>query len=309
MLVAGILYTLPAVAGSQCEGPQSGEIKNSDFDFTFESWVKENSNNGAYRFERCVRNDHKRPVRIDWQSTGLNGVVDSDDAIYIGFDEETDEKVTRGRTLWYGPRPDSLVPSTVLRPQEAHAVPDSIPQATLVQFSNGVTLLKALQDPAALNTLINFTPDQQEIVIWSYARIGVPTRDGALDDLANTEKEIADTDFTSVNISLAEHLSLADSDKARSELKLRISVDEGEFARIRSVEGRIPEITITTNDEAIGSRLLAQQPRIELSAAEQVFSDQQPTLVGFPIKRARNQLTIDFGDNRARITLPFAYAN
>ena len=312
LLVFGVLlassFSIEAAAGQSCSGPVTGSIQNTNFDFTYESWQKKQTDSGLFRFERCVYNNHSRPVWVDWESTGLKGTTESNDASFVFFDEPKKDKEEIPRSLWYGPVPDKIEPTTVLRPIEASKIPGGVGSVSLVQFEGEFSLADAFQDRKTLTNILEGLDSKTGIGIWSGGRIGVPTRDGALEDLGNINESIDPADFAAVEVLLGERLFLSDG-VPFGRLVMEFSVDPEDYATVKATGRQLPSISISTDNEMLRSRLLPVGSSFEFLAQSWEFEDRSPAPLEFPVQRAEGDVVIEFGDGAARLVLPFGVAS
>ncbi|MEQ8400323.1 MAG: hypothetical protein RH978_04880 [Roseitalea porphyridii] len=295
-------------AGETCEGPETGGVISGGFDFTYESWIKERTDTGKWRFERCVRNSHVRPLWFTWKSAGFSaGVVKGDDASRIYFDEVLQDKDDRATEFWYGPRPEKIEPATVLRPSEISWMPVDGAVVWKAQVRQSDGLVQAFADKELFVGYLTQSAADGLLTLSSGGRIAVPVRDDALSDLADSESQVTNDDFVSVNVSIAEIFSLDENQEPVARLRFVASVDGPEFSRMLELGYKLPEIVLSTEMESLTKRLGLSD--LQLSEPRLVAEESSPVPVLFPAKRTEGVLVVEFGDGLARLALPFGMAS
>lgn len=296
-----------AQAHDRCYGPITGAVETSDYSFTYESWMKWQTRTKAYRFERCIRNNHSRELWVDWESTGLKGVTKPKDVSYKFFDAPRDNKKEEQRSLWYGPKPEEERPLTVLQQDEASLSFQKLRDVHLVQ-ANAPDLGEAFSDPLSFKNYIDLNPElakEQSVTLVSGGRIAIPTRANALEDLRDLNKEIGSTDFVPVEVFLSETLRLGDNGTLVSMVALELRVDEKEFAMMEKAGGNLPPISFEISDPELSKRLGEPGTVYESKSASLSYKDLAPAKLDFPVTRRSAVVSVRFGEDQAQIALPF----
>jgi len=61
-----LFTTSSGLCDEECPGPNQSEHKDSPYNFTYESWVKERQDGSDYIFGRCVKNKASRAMYFKW---------------------------------------------------------------------------------------------------------------------------------------------------------------------------------------------------------------------------------------------------
>lgn len=319
VMMFGITFVHSGHAAAKvCVGPVTGEVKSSAFHFSFESWVKQilYDDITKYQFARCVQNNHIRELWVKWESTGLKGTTKAKDAIYIYFEEEDDSHITLERSLWYGPAPAEVTPSTILRPNEARVQRRNDARIYLAQLDNTVTLTEAFDNREVMIEVLNrlAAADRSEgFALRSGGRIAVPTSTEALGRLM--KGDILDPgEFVAVEITIVEQFTLSD-DVPLGTLNMSIRVATRELQAMQQIKGSLPRVFITADDDLLRERLQLSD-FVDLSGSIQLdrpfvdFQDQSPTALKFPVQRVSGRLRFQFGDNEgSHLIIPFGVAS
>lgn len=301
-----VLIASTSAQADSCRGPVSGKVATQQFDFTYESWMKPSPQTKAYRFERCVQNDGAKELWINWESTGLKGVAKPHDISYKFFDEVSDDKVEKPKSLWYGPRPDEEKPTTVLRPDEADK--DRLDRRLLHLAQDGpVTLQQALDNPLDFARYLESNPDPEHprsVTLYAGGRVAVPTTETAMQAL-KSDATIQPTDFIAVRVWLADTLTLDEDGRLMSNISLHLNVDPKELSDILESGGRLPTIRFGTKDEEFAARLKLPEIVEPLKENSFVLADAAPSHLMFPVRRRPLMLDVRFNDGDAELLLPF----
>ncbi len=265
------LFPAAAPAGNDCKGPTTGQISDSNFSFTYESWRKHNTANRArpfYRFERCLYNEHSQALWFDWEKTGLeNRIVEGGDSAVIFFDEERDDQQETNKDLWYGPAPAKIDASTVLRSKEAALLRSRL---WLAQDTSGPTPTDIFMNPETLADELTLL-GAEGILRSSGTKVTIPADAGIGERVRKENGDVANGDLLGVWIVLRERVFLG---AAGPESKIELIVDAaladyGEFVE----RGNDPPMfRIDTEVEALHSRLSGLGSVIELSRDSPFFA-------------------------------------
>ena len=308
------------VMAEECYGPVTGGMDTEEFDFTYESWMKEHFEEGVkvYRFERCVMNNHNRPLWVEWESTGLKGVSKAMDAIYVYFHEPDNQNEPTHRNFWFGPRPEKLEPSTVLRPNEASAAWGNGVSLKFAQFDNSVSLESAFADQSTMVDILQRRIDsgrEQGLTLVSGGRIAVPTKQNALYKLQSGET-IDLGEFVAVDITLVERFRLSMNTPIGT-LSIYIHVAQDELNDMNQINGEFPILLINDESSLLSERLLMEP--IDLNKEEYRRSegiwveiqDQSPEALNFPVQRIPFRMRFQFGedDYASQLNIPFGVAS
>ena len=323
MILGFALSLYNAAAADDCYGPVTGEIHNSKFHFTYESWMKELDTDDVkkYRFERCVQNKQKRELWVNWESTGLKGTCDGNDIAYIYFDEQHSENEDLERDFWYGPRPEELEVSTILRPGESDNVRNNYGRVYLAQFDGTVELTTLFSDQQSMKDLLDrlYSRDKEGFYLWSGGRIAVPTNPNASERLKEGNS-IQPGEFVSVEIHLGEQFILIDK-KPASKLVMNIYIDQNGLDNMNQINGTLPSLFVESGNNLLKQRLQLQQS-IDLNKQLQLlqsngdnqkyieFQDTSPTVLRFPVQRISELVKFTFGRNdESHLIIPFGVTN
>ena len=312
VMILGFVFILyNTAAARECYGPVTGEVYNSNYKFTFESWMKKRSKDDVtvYRFERCVQNNHARELWVEWESAGLKGTCDANDIAYVLFDEDEDLKKKIYRRFWYGPSPEELDVSTILRPNEVDAAWSNDGKLFLAQHNSTVKLATLFSNQQSMKDVLDELYDEgkkEGFALWSAGRIGVPTRDDSLERLKEGRRNIKPGDFVSVEIWLKEQFILI-NDEPTSKLLMSIHIDEQGLAAMNYIGGSLPSLHVESDNNLLNGRLLTMQSiTLDKHKPYLEFQDQSPTKLSFPVHRISGRVKFTFGDNdESHLIIPF----
>ena len=301
-------------AENKCPGPITGHKSSSEFNFTYESWMKKQHDDdvASYRFMRCVHNRHRLELWVDWESTGLKGTSRPQDVIHIFFDEPINDNVKEYRKLWYGPRPKKLEPKTILRPNEARTTQNDGARLYFAQLGSGVSFTDALADQRTMTALLenlrrNGGPEG--LSLRSGGRVAVPTRPDTIERLKRRDK-LRVGEFVAVDIVLLERFTLFQR-VPHGSLHMSISIKPSDWAAMVRIGGSLPPILVKEFDglrSIIRKRLQLPIRNIVLKRPLVRFQQETPSRLMFPVQRKTGRMLFWFGDE-THLFIPFGVAS
>lgn len=100
--VVFVLFT-NAVYADKCPGPNTQQIKDAYFNFTYESWVRPPAAaDSVFSYGRCIQVIDQGSVRFDWDKTQLKGLASPDQPILITLPFAQNDTVSVLSNLGWG---------------------------------------------------------------------------------------------------------------------------------------------------------------------------------------------------------------
>lgn len=311
------LFLIPTTAlANQCRDldkgdfeKKSGSLNNSNFDFTFVSYLGDTDEGEENIFGRCIFNKHENPVWVEWRKLRLTGAVaKSGDTYKVEFDGKSSDKKTDSSELYYGPRPDELNPDAIYHPDEASAgIPDFPSLVKHAQFSSDERLgledaLQSSQDFEAYTVRLRQDLGNVEALPSSraYARLALPISDEAFRKLREGDEDVNDAEFFSVYVNVVQTYLASDGVlQVLPRLQLGVSRDDLEIFRVSSIP---LEASFEGSDDGL-LEFLGVSPQVKADGPVFRTVNDKGLEYAFPVRRRVALLRINFNEY-GRVEIP-----
>jgi hypothetical protein len=310
-LVAIMAIPVSAMA-MNCPDPKSiklefrdGRVANSNFNFTYISYLHRNKKYGNFDFGRCVFNKHDQPVWIKWEKLGLNGgTTKSNDSYSIRYSEDRDDKFNKDSIFWYGPRPEKITPEAIFRPKEVQVDWFYGAKIFRVQMENIANIKNAFISREAFNIELNKLrkiDPRASFRSVALGRVALPANDSVFQRFREGSPDIKNNDFYAVDIIIQQTYDLRGETLLISPA-IFVRVDPKDIQIFLNADNKI-SMNIEGSDKRVLELFSGFSQVSKYSNPKYDFERKNPIEIKFPIRRDTAPLVVNFS-KYASISLP-----